>query len=70
MVGRHTFSDPEAMISEDGRVFTSLKDHKGAFLRYAVTEEEIEAARNDPNQTIRGPLSVTWRQKTPDTEEE
>jgi hypothetical protein len=71
MVGRHTFSDPNTIVSEDGkRVLTSLTDHKGAFLRYAVTDEEIEAARNDPNQTIRGPLSAAWRQKPPDTEEE
>jgi hypothetical protein len=64
MVGRYTFSDPSTIVSDDGKsIFTSLKNHHGAFLRYAVTDEEIEGARRDPNQVVRGPLSAKWRQK-------
>jgi hypothetical protein len=65
MVGRYTFSDPSTNVSDDGRMFTSLKDHNGKFLRYAVTDEELEAVRRDPNQIIRGPLSTRWRQEPP-----
>ena len=60
MVGRYTSSDPSTIVSEDGKgVFTSLKDHNGNFLRFAVTKEEIEAARNNPN------LVSAWRPKDP-----
>jgi hypothetical protein len=62
-LGQYTFSDPDTIISGDGsQVFTSLQDHNGAFLRYAVTDEEIEAARRDSNQVVRGPLNAAWRQ--------
>lgn len=66
MVGRHTFIDPRLIVLEDGKqVFTSLKDQNGAFLRYAVTDEEIEAARRDPNQKVLGPLDAALRHKPP-----
>jgi hypothetical protein len=64
MVGRHTFSDPSTIVSEDGKqTFTSLQDKNGAFLRFAVTDEEVQKARSDSNQTVRGPLDPAWRQK-------
>ena len=65
MVAQYTFSDPATIMSEGGKLFTLLKDHSEAFLRFAVTEEEIEVARSDPNQVVRGPLSAAWRQKPP-----
>jgi hypothetical protein len=60
-VGKHTFTDPRSLLFKDGRVFTSLHDHNGAFLRYAVTKEELEAARKDPHQILVGPLQPKWR---------
>jgi hypothetical protein len=65
MIGRLTYSDPSKMFSADGRVFSSLTDQNGAFLRYAVTDEEIEAARNDPHRKVREPLDAAWRNKPP-----
>lgn len=63
-LGRYTFTDPSALTFAGGtEVFTSLKDHDGAFLPYAVTDGEIEAARCDPNQIVLGPLASAWRQK-------
>jgi hypothetical protein len=46
---------------------TSLKDHLGNFYHYPITDEELEAARHDPNQVIQGPLDIKWR-IMPDTE--
>jgi len=61
MVGRATYIDPKKILYKDGRVFTCLEDHNGNFLRYAVTEEEIAAARRDPHQTLVGMLESKWR---------
>ncbi|MCT9000239.1 HNH endonuclease [Chelativorans intermedius] len=61
MIGRGTYADPKKILHEGGRIFTCLEDHEGNFLRYAVTEEEIEAARRDPHQTLMGPLDSRWR---------
>lgn len=53
-------------MSADGtEAYTVLKDRDGAFLRYAVTQEEIEAARRDPNKVVLGPLNAAWRQEPP-----
>lgn len=65
MVGRYTFNDPDEMMTADGRMFTCLTDNNGAFLPYAVTEEEIEAARMDPTRVFRGPIDASRRQKPP-----
>lgn len=61
MIGRGTYADPEKILHEGGRIFTCLEDHEGNFLRYAVTEEELEAARRDPHQNLMGPLDSRWR---------
>ena len=61
MIGRGTYADPKRILHESGRIFTCLEDDEEKFLRYAVTEEEIEAARRDPRQTVMGPLEVRWR---------
>lgn len=62
MLGHHTCSDPESIVSNEGsEVFTMLTDKNGKFLRYAVTESELQAAKDDPNQTVRGPFDVKWR---------
>ena len=66
MVGRLTYADPGTLFSEDGQVFSTLTDANGDFLRYAVTDEEIEAARNDPTRQVRGPLDAAWRNKPPE----
>jgi hypothetical protein len=63
-IARYTSLDPDEIVSEHGeRVFTSLEDHNGAFLRFAVTDDEIEAAKSDPNQVLRGPFDHARRQK-------
>jgi hypothetical protein len=51
-LGKYTFADPREMLSEDGRAFTMLKDLDGTFLRYPVTEAEMEAAECDPNRVV------------------
>lgn len=61
MIWRGTYADPKRILHESGRVFTCLEDHEGNFLRYAVTEEEIEAARRDLYQILMGPLDSKWR---------
>lgn len=61
-IGRQTFCDPSTIVSDDGNhIFTLLKDQNGDFLQYAVTYEEIDAARRDPNR-ISFRLDTTWRQ--------
>ena len=61
MIARGTYTDPKRIIHESGQSFSCLEDHEGSFLRYAVTEEEIEAAQRDPHQTLIGPLESRWR---------
>jgi hypothetical protein len=46
MLGFHTMQEPSEILGEDGSVFTMLQGPDGTFLRHAVTEEEIEAARH------------------------
>lgn len=60
-IGRGTYADPKTILHESGGIFTCLEDHEGNFLRSAVTEEEIEAARRDPQQILSGPLDSKWR---------
>lgn len=54
-IARGTSNDPRQILRNDGRVFTCLENHEGEFLRFAVTNEEIEQARRDPNQIVMGP---------------
>ncbi len=61
MIGHGICADPRKLLHEGGRVFSCLEDHEGNFLRHAVTEEEMETARRDPNQIIMGPLNSRWR---------
>ncbi len=63
-IGRFTQSDPETLLMEDG-VFTALWDENGDFLPYAVTPDEIEAARSNPNRSIIGPIHSKWRTAPP-----
>lgn len=60
-IGRGIYADPKAILHESGRLFSCLENHEGNFLRYAVTDEEIEAARRDPHQILMGPLDSKWR---------
>lgn len=60
-IGRHTAQDPGQILQPDGAVFTCLHDKEQNFLRFAVTEEELAAARADPNQIIIGPADAKWR---------
>jgi hypothetical protein len=59
MIGRHTFNDPSQILAPDGGVVTCLQDSTGKFLRFAVTDEEVAAARADPNQIVSGPMDIT-----------
>ena len=61
MIGRHTFNDPSQILAPDGGVVTCLQDSTGKFLRFAVTDEEVAAARADPNQIVSGPMDIKWR---------
>jgi len=63
-MGRFTQSDPKALLIGD-REFTRLWDENGNFLPYAVTSEDFEAARSNPNRTIIGPADPKWRTKPP-----
>ena len=64
-VARYTSLEPGVIVTEDGKqIFTSLEDHNGAFMRFAVTEDEIEAAKRDPNHVLRGPLDLARRLKS------
>ncbi len=45
LIARFTFNDPSQILRPDGRVVTCLQDLKGDFLRFAVTDEELAAAR-------------------------
>jgi hypothetical protein len=61
MIGQHTFNDPSKILTPDGGVVTCLRDSTGKFLRFAVTDEELAAARADPNQIVFGPMHIKWR---------
>lgn len=60
-IGRHTYINPAELLSPDGRVVTCLQDTAGRFRTFAVTDEEIEAARSDPGQIVSGPMDARWR---------
>ena len=40
---------------------TCLQDASGKLLRFAVTDEELAAARADPDQIVFGPMDIKWR---------
>jgi hypothetical protein len=61
MIGRHTFNDPAQILTADGAVVTCLQDASGKFLRFAVTDEELAAARADRDRIVFGPMDVKWR---------
>lgn len=63
-MGRFTQSDPKALLIGD-REFTRLWDENGNFLPYAVTPEDIEAARSNPNRTLIEPADPKWRTEPP-----
>ncbi len=48
MLGYYTSQEPDSLLFEGERTFTSLQRPDGAFMRFAVTPDEIEAARRDP----------------------
>jgi hypothetical protein len=54
-IGRHTAQDPAQILQPGGACVTFLHDAEGRFLPFAVTEEELAAARADPSQIIIGP---------------
>ncbi|MDN4985544.1 hypothetical protein QY049_20480 [Bradyrhizobium sp. WYCCWR 13022] len=62
-IGRHTFSDPNKILMPDGHTFTSLHDKDRNFMRFAVTDEEVQAALADPDQIVLGPMDADWRSK-------
>lgn len=62
-IGRHTFNDPKQILQPDGRTISCLRDKKGDFLPFAVTDEEIQTARMDPDQIVFGPMDADWRTK-------
>jgi hypothetical protein len=62
-IGRHTFHDPKQILMPDGNTLTSLHDKNGNFMRFAVTDEEIQAALADPDQIVFGPMHADWRSK-------
>lgn len=60
-LGRYTFHDPRDMVSADGaRNWTSLFDDQGVFQRVAITDDEIAAARADPEKIVL-PIDAAWR---------
>jgi hypothetical protein len=62
-IGRHTFNDPEQILQPDGRTVSCLHDKNGDFLPFAVTDEEIQAARANPERIVFGPMDADWRTK-------
>lgn len=62
-IGRHTFNDPKQILQPDGRTVSCLHDKNGDFLPFAVTDEEIQAARTNPDQIVFGPMNADWRTK-------
>jgi hypothetical protein len=52
MLAFYTSQEPDSLLFEGGRTFTSLQRPDGAFMRFAVTPDEIEAARRDPAQHL------------------
>ncbi|MER8542272.1 hypothetical protein NKH17_22945 [Mesorhizobium sp. M1334] len=63
MLGFYTQQDPKDILSEDGRLFTSLKRLDGTFLPFAVTEEELAIARGDPTLQVRPPADPAIRRR-------
>ncbi|PNG25480.1 hypothetical protein CR492_13235 [Methylocella silvestris] len=61
LIARFTFNDPSWILRPDGSMVTCLHDLNGDFLRFAVTDEELAAARADPNQIVFGPMNSDWR---------
>jgi hypothetical protein len=60
-IGRHTFSDPAKILQPNGRTVSCLHGSDGRFKRFAVTDDEVEAARQDPDQIVFGPIDAKWR---------
>jgi hypothetical protein len=69
VIGRHTFNDPAQILRSDGTVVSCLHDSEKRFLRFAVTDAEVEAARADPNQIVLGPMDAKWRTLDSEPEE-
>jgi hypothetical protein len=61
IIARLTAQDPSQILRPGGSFVTCLHDSKGRFLRFAVTDAELAAARADPNQIVVGPANAAWR---------
>jgi hypothetical protein len=61
-ISRKTSADPSQILRPQG-VVTTLLGPGGKFAKYLVTDEEIEAARNNPDWVVYGPLDRDWRIK-------
>jgi hypothetical protein len=48
MLGYYTLQEPDDLLFEGGRTFTALQWPDGSFMPFAVTPEEIKAARRTP----------------------
>lgn len=60
-IGRHIFNDPAQILGPDGAIASCIYNSEKCFLRYPVTNAELEAARADPNRTVLGPMETKWR---------
>jgi hypothetical protein len=65
-IGRHTFSDPASVVTNDGEVFTVLWDENEQFMPYAVSDEEVMQALRNPRRRAVGPTASKWRQQPPE----
>src|SRR3569623_1224864 len=63
LIARLSAHNPAQILGPNGSIITCLHDVNGGFLRFAVTEAELAAARADPNQIIFGPTNIDWRVK-------
>lgn len=64
-IAQHVAYDPAQILRPGGQTVSCLRDKNGNFLRFAVTDEEIEAARADPDQVVFGPMAANWRAVKP-----
>jgi hypothetical protein len=60
-IGRHIFNDPAKILRPDGAITSCVYDSEKRFLRFAVTDAELEEARADPNRIVFGPMEAKWR---------
>jgi hypothetical protein len=69
-IGHHTLNDPAQILQPDGRTVSCLRDENGGFLPFAVTDEDIQAARANPDRIVFGPMDANWRTKAGGSESE